>query len=905
MRIAIERRRPVEAVSELTLIITPRANGATIAAAERLFAAATGAEPYSLDLAATGQERWFLLRAGTAIARRHLESHLAAAYPQAELRHLDVASVPSLDPALPGPDEQVLTCSLLLHQPPYLPLRTFRDGEADAARNPQADPVLGILESLAAVPDGWRALAQLVVSFVPADWCRDYHRLAVEPTRSAASEGAGSLAGVLFLAGLLAVGAVGLQGYLWYLARDWLHLALLAVGVPVVAFGIWRLAGQLGQRATPDPRLVRDKLGHAARRVELRLSVFAPRDTPLAELAAQLAHVAGAYGQFAIAAGNAFVPHPLSSSAIGLRGVEPLTARSAIPILNTRELAGLWHLPQASDDTPLLERTTARRLLPLAATVARGCPIGTSVQLEHRVAVALPDTLLHRNLLLVAKTRRGKSSLMLRLARYLMDSEGPGEPPGTLVLIDPHRDLARAALGCVPPHRQRDVVFLNAAEAGRPFGLNLLDVGLGWARDKAIDNALAIFRREFERFWGLRMEDAFRFPLLTLCEANEAICAESPTGRDAQHTILEIPTLLADVVFRREVLPLVKDPVIKAWWSGYFDKLDRRLQNEIINPVQTKVQRFAGSLAARAVVGQPRSTIDPTDWLRRGAIVLVDTARGELGEDTAALIGGTLINLVGLVVAEQAKVPPGQRRPVTVLVDEFHTIAGANYEVFLSELAKFGASLVLATQSLTRLDAIDRAQSRVLRSTVFANLDGLFAFQTSAEDAHYLVREFAGEIDETDLVVLGDHQCYAKISVDGERLPTFSVQLDPPPASDPALTVRLAGDSALRYGRDRALVEQDLQAAIDRIAQSHRALLDQTAPGQPNAGVGDISAAPAMNIGSAKRRVPPRSDHRPPRTTWDHQPELFPNRTEGDGAPLTPDVAESVDAEGESERDEA
>ena len=28
---------------------------------------------------------------------------------------------------------------------------------------------------------------------------------------------------------------------------------------------------------------------------------------------------------------------------------------------------------------------------------------------------------------------------------------------------------------------------------------------------------------------------------------------------------------------------------------------------------------------------------------------------------------------------------------------------------------------------------------------------------------------------------------------------------------------------------------------IDRIAQSHRALLDQTAPGQPNAGVGDIA----------------------------------------------------------------
>jgi hypothetical protein len=142
---------------------------------------------------------------------------------------------------------------------------------------------------------------------------------------------------------------------------------------------------------------------------------------------------------------------------------------------------------------------------------------------------------------------------------------------------------------------------------------------------------------------------------------------------------------------------------------------------------------------------------------------------------------------------------------------------GADYEGILSELSKYGASLILATQSLARLEALDRDQGRSLRATVFANLDGLFAFHTSAEDARYLVQELGEEIDEHDLVELGEHQCYAKLSAGGERLPTFSVALDPPPASDHSLRDDLAAQSAARYGRDVRAVDEDLRSALARI----------------------------------------------------------------------------------------
>jgi hypothetical protein len=190
---------------------------------------------------------------------------------------------------------------------------------------------------------------------------------------------------------------------------------------------------------------------------------------------------------------------------------------------------------------------------------------------------------------------------------------------------------------------------------------------------------------------------------------------------------------------------------------------------------------------------------------------------------------------------------------VALLVDEIHTMPGADYEGFLTELAKYGASLVLATQSLERLRQIDREQGRALRAAVFSNVDGLFAFQVSAADAEYLALELGGGLEPQDLLELGDHRCYARLSVRGERLPAFSVRLDPPPPSDPAAADAVAAESAQRYGRPRQVVEDAIGAALGRIEASQR-----------------------------RGRVPreedarPRNDHRPPKRRIDGRQQPLP-----------------------------
>src|SRR5260370_36967292 len=133
------------------------------------------------------------------------------------------------------------------------------------------------------------------------------------------------------------------------------------------------------------------------------------------------------------------------------------------------------------------------------------------------------------------------------------------------------------------------------------------------------------------------------------------------------------------------------------------------------------------------IVGQPRSTIDFRELIAQDKIVLINLHAFDVIEDIAALVGGTLLNLAARAVSSQSSLPPDQRRSVTMAVDEFHTIPGADYEQVFGELSKYGANMILATQTLARLDRLTEAdRTRDPRAAAFPDLGRLFAFHPRA-----------------------------------------------------------------------------------------------------------------------------------------------------------------------------
>lgn len=899
-------------------LVNARLNGAGITATTRFLAQLTAAGPCALEIALTADRQRFLARAATPAMERRLAGAFAGVFAQGQARPV----APADDPARVAPGERVLAAALGLGGRPYLPVRILTDEELDPERGPRADPLLGLLTAAGGLPRGWRVLVQLALRPPRPGWARGYARMALERPLVHVDPGAAHRAGgdwrqLAALAGGLALLVGALQAHQLYLAGDWLRLGLGA-GIAGLALpaGVAALVA-LRRKPVYDPELVRLKIGDPAFAAQLRLVAIAPAGVPEAALADRLWEFADVYRQYDLPAGNHFTVHGLwlPRRRAG-EDWQPLLAPRPIRggkelILSVREVAGVWHLPQAGADTPLVERTGARQRLPRPETVAAGCRIGVSRRHGRAVPVHVPDALVARqNALLVAKTRAGKSTLLVRFARHRME-----EGRGCLLVLDPQRDLARDCLGVVPRGREADVVFLDAADAARPFGLNLLDAGLGWGRDQIVRNTLLIFRNEFDGYWGPRMEDCFRNAALALAEANATLCARDPgdgprAGRARQYTVLDIPALFVEAAFRREVLELVDDPDVHDWWHTHWLKLPANLRQESANPVVTKVNKFKGTVAARRIVGQPASTIDPRAWLREGKIVIVNAGAGEIGADAAAMLGGTIINLVKEVIAGQQGLARAARDRVTLLVDEFHLMPGADYEELLSGLAKNGANVIFATQSLARLDIRTRdGGTRPLRPVVFDNIRGLFVFHTSAENAAYLVPELGGEgeVDVEDLVGLEDYRCYARISRGTERLPAFLVDLDGPPPLDAARADRLAAASAARFGRPAGEVDLMRQASLARIrgavarAEAERRLQEGGAAPAHGGKAGTTGAPDGRGRIRGKGRGKGAPGHPPASPPY----QLFMLGSPGDGDDGTraADAGDADEAGDEGERD--
>ncbi|MPZ49987.1 MAG: type IV secretion system DNA-binding domain-containing protein [Dehalococcoidia bacterium] len=810
-----------------------------------------GDDTISLEFVAKAGDLRFYVRSLSGDATDAALDQLRASYPQTNVRWLDLTDRPYLDHSRSGPGEMHRCLSLRLSRDPAFPLAT------DPRRG---DPFKAVLAAASAVRPGERLVSQLVLSPVAGGWSDCVRNRAEAQARKQKLEGRDASSGsILPVLGLLGLAAAGTQGYEWYQQGQTLLLvgsgAGALVGLPLAATLRVRL---FGSAESPALDLTNEKLAYPAFAAELRLLAFGPEGSSRKRLLSLVQRVASAYAAFEHPQGNSLRPKVLRATPEAISAPRGPLHRN--DILNAAEAAALWHLPDTTAGIAVPADASAHRLLPSEDEVGRGCPVGIAAHQSKQVPVHMPASLLYRNQLIVAKTRRGKSTLLIHQATYLMKRMAEERERLLLVVVDPHQDLAEAVLSQVPSGLEDRVTYLNLADRERPIGLNLLDVGLFPDRDRTAENVITMMHRLWPDNWGPRMEQALRSSLMCLHESNH-----SRTSED-QYTLLDVLPMLSNESFRGEVMTKVTDSALSVSWRDNYVNLGRVLQQQIANPVTTKIGRFLVNESTRFVIGQPRSSWDPRPLLRDGGVLVVNSAVGVLGEGAAALIGATVLNLLGLLIEEQVSLPPSQRTKVVSLVDESSTLGAADYPRMLSELGKYGASFVLVTQSLAKLDAIDEA----LRPTVFANIDGLTVFQVSAQDARYLVPELGGDLDVADLTSLDDFECYARWWSQGHRLPTFSLRLSRPPSPRPDKLAAIADRSAQQFGRERAEVAEIIRTILEKREPPPKPGRGATAskPGEKPLGPATTAAQPANQNGSIDRKkakvqgASARSDHR-------------------------------------------
>jgi len=351
---------------------------------------------------------------------------------------------------------------------------------------------------------------------------------------------------------------------------------------------------------------------------------------------------------------------------------------------------------------------------------------------------------------IIGKTGTGKSTLPETMIKQDMEN-GDG-----LALLDPHGDLVEKVLARLPDIRRKDVIYFNVPDPNQPFGFNPLGNVAPDKRPLAASGLLEVFKKLWSDSWGPRLEYILRNTILALLDRPNS-------------TLADVPRLFSDKIFRRGVLFYCRNEPVRYFWLTEYEGYPARLRAEAIAPIQNKVGAFLSNPVLKRVLTDPKRSLTLRRIMDERKILLVNLAKGQIGEDTAALLGGLILSRVGLAGLSRGNLADEARHDFSVYADEFQAFTTRSLVAMLSELRKYHVNLILAHQFQSQLEM-------ELRDAILGNVGTILAFRIGTVDAELLEKEFYPECTATDLVRLPNYHVWLKLMVDGVVSAPFTAE---------------------------------------------------------------------------------------------------------------------------------
>lgn len=541
-------------------------------------------------------------------------------------------------------------------------------------------------------------------------------------------------------------------------------------------------------------KLLAGKLAKPLFEVVVRVVTSAPTPHRAEEL---LSELTTGFSQFEAPEWNSFkVVRPKNQRAF----VQQFSFREFTPedamILNAEEVASICHLPTSSTVLPHMKAVKSREAPPPTKLPSRGVMIGESVYRGERRPVRLAEDDRRRHLYLVGQTGTGKSTLITSLAAQDM-AEGKG-----IAVIDPHGDLVERLLALVPRGRMDDVIVFDPSDLSAPLGINMIEHDISKPEQKTfiVNELLGIFDRlyDLKATGGPMFEQYMRNALLLLMEDS----AVEPA------TLMEVPRVFTDAAFRARKLARITNPTVQDFWEKEAAKAGGEAALQNMTPyITSKFAAFTTNDYMRVIVGQTRSSLNFREIMDDGKILLVNLAKGKIGDMNASLLGMIVVGKLLMAALSRGDAPEASRKDFHLFIDEFQNFTTDSIAIILSEARKYRLNLTIAHQFLGQL-------TEKIRDAVFGNVGSALVFRVGAPDAEMLVKQLGGTFTSDDLTNLDNFRGALKLLVDGETAPAFSIALVPTARGDETLRVGAKERSRTRYGRRREEVEREIRERL-------------------------------------------------------------------------------------------
>ncbi len=468
-------------------------------------------------------------------------------------------------------------------------------------------------------------------------------------------------------------------------------------------------------------------------------------------------------------------------------------------ILNTEELASLYHFPTPYLDTPNIRWLLAKRLPPPTGLPEEGLLLGESIYRGVKTNIYLKTSDRRRHAYIIGMTGTGKSVLLSNLAiQDIRNGKG-------VCVIDPHGSLVESILPNIPKERIDEVIYFNPADVERPTGLNMLEAQTIEQQDFVIQEMISIFYKLVTdpTMIGPVFEHNMRNAMLTLM-----------ADKEAPGTIVEIPRIFTDKEFQAYKIAKVTDPMVRSFWEQEMAKTSDFHKSEMLGYLISKVSRFVENSMMRNIIGQPKSGFDFRDIMNQGKILLVNLNKGKIGEINSNLLGLILVAKLQMAALSRTDLPEEERKDFYLYIDEFQNFITDSISTILAEARKYRLNLILAHQYIGQLTegvgVEGKSYGEKIKDAIFGNVGTMIAYRIGVEDAEIMAKQLAPTVNEYDLINIDRFNAYARLLVDNEPRKAFNIHTFPPVRGNPEIVDDIKEFSRWKYGVDRNKIEKEI-----------------------------------------------------------------------------------------------
>jgi len=459
-------------------------------------------------------------------------------------------------------------------------------------------------------------------------------------------------------------------------------------------------------------------------------------------------------------------------------------------ILSADEIASIFHFPNKAIETPNIFWLRSKKAVAPVESAQEGMYIGDNLYRGVTRKFCITDTDRQRHFYIVGQTGVGKSWLLADMA--LQDIKaGKG-----VCFIDPH-DTFESILERIPDDRIEDVIYFDPSMTDMPMGFNVMECDspeqVGFVTSSIINLMYKLYDPYKTGIVGPRFEHAIRNIMLTVMVEPGA-------------TFIEVVRCLTDPSYVQELLPKVQDPMVRRYWTDQIAQTSDFHKSEVLDYIVSKFGKFITDKMMRNIIGQSKSAFNFREAMDQGKILIINLAKGTIGEENSAFLGLVLIPKILIAAMSRQNVPEALRRDFYLYVDEFQNFATQDFAVILSEARKYHLNLTVANQFISQMDD-------EVKNAVFGNVGTICSFRLGISDAGFLVKQYQPVFNEHDLLNLGTGEIYLKTMVNGVPKEPFSLKvaaLEKKKPGSPEKAALIKKMSSLKFGRPKDIVEAEI-----------------------------------------------------------------------------------------------